>query len=132
MIRPPVARSTARQDQAAMRKYNGDKRYSTGAFPKLSRVVRARNPICQKIVNAGLYRNEQCHSPSVLVHHYHSPRTRPDLFLSVYDENGVSNLIALCAQCHCDSDGTDGENGAPLWVEGVDFVRTEFKQWQVG
>lgn len=131
MMRPPVAKSTARQEQARMRKYNGDKRYTTGPWPKVSEAVRRQNPICQKILNTGLYRNEQCHAPATLVHHHHSPDKFPHLFLRVYDDEGHSNLMALCDQCHVDNAGTDGSDGV-LWVEGIDFVRTEFKQWRVG
>jgi hypothetical protein len=82
--------------------------------------VKARNPVCQKlkVVNG---RRVQCLQPSFLVHHRLSPRVRPDLALSVYDEKGVSQLIALCDGCHPEIEGT------PDWVEGVDFVRTEFR-----
>jgi 5-methylcytosine-specific restriction endonuclease McrA len=121
MLRPPVARSRARQEQAAMRKYNGDKKYTVGAWPKLSNVMRRLNPVCQRIPNAGLYKaGEQCHSPSSLVHHLISPRQRPELFLV------PSNLVCLCEQCHPDAEGT------PDWVEGKDYVKTELPKWGVG
>jgi hypothetical protein len=95
--------------------------------------VKARNPMCQKlhVVNGRL---ERCHNPSYLVHHRWSPRARPELFLSVYDEKRISNLIALCATCH------PADAGTPDWVEARDgdpvppgggngnfFVRTEFE-----
>jgi len=107
-----------------MRKYNGDKRYTTGAWPKLSRVMRGLNPICQRIIVSNLYGTEQCHSPATLVHHIVSPRQRPDLFLV------PSNLICLCDQCHPDAEGT------PNWKEWDgktgDFVPTVLPKWRVG
>ena len=130
MRKTPTAKAPARTPTA--QEHGGDPKYSTGAWPKLSRVVRARNPICQRILNVGLYKNEQCHNFSQLVHHRHGASAHPELFLSVYDKEGISNLIALCLGCHIDSDGTDGTNGTVNWIEGVDFVRTEFKQWRVG
>jgi hypothetical protein len=92
-------------------------RYNTGPFPKLSKILRGQNPICQKLNAAGI----RCSSLSVLVHHRHSPRSRPDLFLRVFDENNVSQLICLCASDHPKDDGT------PDWKEGIDFCRTEFR-----
>jgi hypothetical protein len=95
----------------------------------IATVVKAKNPLCQKLIREG-GRLIRCRHFSYLVHHRLSPRQRPDLFLSVYDENGVSQLIALCADCHPNSEGT------PDWKEGVEgpvppgggefFIRTEF------
>lgn len=96
----------------------------------VAKAVKVRNPICQKLESV-CGRLEQCHRPAYLVHHRISPRVRPDLALKVYDEKGMSNLIALCARCHPDSDGT------PDWREashgdmtppggGEFFVRTQF------
>lgn len=96
----------------------------------ISPAVKARNPICQKLhlVDGRL---EQCRNWSFLVHHRNSPRLRPDLFASVFDERGISNLIALCQGCHPQSDGT------PEWQEarpgdvathGEFFIKT---QWHI-
>jgi len=58
-----------------------------------------RNPQCQKLHNInGVLR--RCRNLSYLVHHITGARLRPDLFLSVFDENGKSNLVALCSACH--------------------------------
>jgi hypothetical protein len=130
MLKTPTARRPS--DTPTAQEHGGDPKYSTGAWPKLSRVVRARNPICQKIISLGSYRGEQCRHFSQLVHHRHGAIAHSELFLSVYDKEGVSNLIALCLNCHVDSDGTDGTNGTVNWREGIDFVRTEYKQWYVG
>lgn len=35
-----------------------------------------------------------------VVHHVHHLTDRPDLKLSVYDENGERNLISVCRECH--------------------------------
>jgi 5-methylcytosine-specific restriction endonuclease McrA len=99
-----------------------DKRYKTTAWTWLSKLVRSQNPICQRIRDDGRG-PEQCRYASRMVHHHHSPKDRPDLMLSVYDEAGSSNLVALCLQCHNDSPGTFG-----TWIEGRDFVRTNFTQ----
>ena len=40
------------------------------------------------------------YTKAVLVHHVHHLTDRPDLALSVYDENGDRQLISLCRQCH--------------------------------
>jgi hypothetical protein len=95
---------------------------SQGPFVKLSRTIKGQNPVCQR-----LERGVQCDKPSEITHHRHSPNSRPDLLLSVYDEQGVSNLLALCRDHHPPSDGT------PSWREGLpgdknaDFVRTVFR-----
>jgi hypothetical protein len=85
-----------------------------GAFGVRPAVL-MHNPRCQRIVDG-----KQCWHGAALVHHRISPRERPDLFLSPFDENGFSQLIALCRDCHPNSEGT------PDWVEGKDYVRTEF------
>lgn len=77
--------------------------------------VLMRNRRCQRVING-----KQCWNGATLVHHRISPRVRPDLFSRPFDENGTSQLIALCRDCHPRDEGT------PNWVEGVDFVRTEF------
>src|SRR5579862_2111426 len=97
--------------------------------------VRTRNPICQKLhcENGRLVR---CHNASRLVHHVTGARLRPDLFLSVYDETGKSNLIALCQGCHPSAEETNA------WQEAAEgslvpagkgnaefFVRTEWRIW---
>jgi 5-methylcytosine-specific restriction endonuclease McrA len=112
---PPVAKSAARQEQTARRRYDpNDKRYKTTAWKKLSLLMRGLNSICQKMPNKGLYKpGEQCHAPSTMTHHIVSPRQRPDLFYV------ASNLICLCDQCHNDSEGTEG-----IWEEGRDYVAT--------
>jgi hypothetical protein len=131
MLKTPTARQPS-STPTAKGTHDGDPKYTTGAWPKVSRKVRSDNPICQKILNVGLYKNEQCHNASQLVHHRHGAIAYPELFLSVYDKDGVSNLIALCLNCHVDTDGTDGTNGTDNWIEGVHFVRTEYREWRVG
>ncbi len=88
-----------------------------------------RNPVCQKLIAEGS-RLVQCRNASYLVHHRWSPRHRPELAYAVYDEKGVSQLIALCSECHPSDDGT------PHWCEATEgpippgggecFVRTVF------
>ena len=121
----PSGTPTAQQND------NGTK-YQSPHWRRVSRKIRSDNAVCQRILNVGLYHNEQCHNASQMVHHRRGAIAHPELFLSVYDRDGVSNLIALCWGCHVDFDGTDGTNGTPLWVEGVDFVRTEYQPWRVG
>lgn len=100
----------------AFRKYS-----SQGPFVKLSRLLKAQNYQCQRLV-----KGVRCERLSEITHHRLSPTDRPDLKLSVYDENGVSQLIALCREHHPPTDGT------PHWIEGkigdrnADFIRTEF------
>jgi hypothetical protein len=89
--------------------------YNSPAWRKTSHLVRSHNSLCQRLING-----KQCTEPSRLVHHRLSPYRRRDLFLSIYDENGVSQLIALCQSHHPDVD-------TPDWREGVDFTRTEFR-----
>ncbi|HXZ14067.1 MAG TPA: hypothetical protein VEG64_16900 [Candidatus Sulfotelmatobacter sp.] len=103
----------------AARGYSDDPRYTRGAWPKLSRVMRGHNPVCQKILNVGMYKNEQCHNASTLVHHLVSPKERPDLFLV------PSNLVCLCENCHPPTEGT------PDWVAGKDYVATVLPKWRV-
>jgi hypothetical protein len=116
MRRTPTAKLAGHDaDQKEKERYRKNdavnRMYKTGrlgrAWMWTSRLVRSANPICQKIVNG-----EQCTNPSTLVHHLQSPRSRPELFLS------VKNLVALCDSCHVPDDGT------PEWVEGVHFVKT--------
>ena len=135
MDKPPVANRPEPPVQRG--RYNNShpdhKKYTQGAWPRLARKIKSDNPICQRLPATGMYRpGEQCHSPAVLVHHRRGALAHPELFLSVYDNEGVSNLIALCQRCHVDSDGTDGENGTDNWIEGIHFVRTQYKQWGVG
>ena len=92
------------------------KQYSSGPFVKLSRLVKAKNMLCQRVIGG-----VQCTRLSQITHHRISPHQDGSLFLCVYDKNNVSQLIALCREHHPDSDGT------PTWKEGVDFVRTEFR-----
>ena len=101
----------------------------------LALAVRTRNPICQKLHIEGL-RLRRCHNKSDCVHHAHGPRVRPDLFLSVYDEHGKSNLIALCNDCHPREraetsewrEMAEGDAVPPGESKGEFFVRT---QWSV-
>jgi len=99
--------------------HGGDPKYTTGPWPKLSRVLRALNPVCQRILNVGSYHNEQCHNASQLTHHLIAPQQRPDLFLQ------ASNLVCLCLSCHPDTEGTPG------WVEGKDYVATVLPKWGI-
>lgn len=39
---------------------------------------------------------------TMLVHHVHPLRVRPDLALSDFDESGNPNLVVLCDSCHWD------------------------------
>lgn len=87
-----------------------DRMYQRARWKKTRWLFLSNNPVCQRI-----HRAEQCQNPSTLVHHLLSPRNRPDLFTE------PTNLCALCAHCHPDSEGT------PEWVEGKDYVKTEFR-----
>ncbi len=118
MEKPAVATSNAREEQTARRRYDpNDKFYKSGPWPKLSQVMRRLNPVCQRILNAGLYKNEQCHNASALTHHIVSPKQRPELALV------PANLICLCEHCH------PTEQGTPGWVVGKDYVATVLPHW---
>jgi hypothetical protein len=101
----------------------------------LALAVRQRNPICQKLHVVG-GRLIRCRYASALVHHMNGARLRPDLFFSVFDENGKSNLVALCKECHPEHrDETrewremrEGNSVPPGEGRGQFFVRTE---WEV-
>jgi hypothetical protein len=100
-----------------------DKWYKGRAWRLVSALVRSFNPICQRLLDDGRGGMERCHNPSTLVHHHNSPKQRPDLFASIFDKEGGSNLIALCSHCHTDAEGTVG-----VWLEGRDFARTFYKK----
>jgi hypothetical protein len=75
-------------------------------------VVRC-NPICQRndIRNPLTFVNEQCHNPSMMVHHLISPRVRKDLFTT------PSNVVALCDGCHAKTEGeVDGKRDPEKYV----------------
>jgi hypothetical protein len=122
MQRTPTAQLPGATPTARAADDNIDAQYKQGplgaAWISTSKLMRRLNPVCQKIVNDGLYRNEQCHNPAALVHHLVSPRQDPKLFLV------ASNLVALCAHCHPPDDGT------PWWKVGVDYVATNLPQWR--
>jgi 5-methylcytosine-specific restriction endonuclease McrA len=117
MLKTPTAKMPGGTPTADL--HFGDKRYVQGAWPKLSRVMRRLNPVCQRILNVGSYRNEQCHNAAALVHHLIAPQERPELFLQ------PTNLVALCFSCHPDTPGT------PNWVVGKDYVETELPKWRI-
>jgi len=107
-----VHRANNDRTRDTVRKLYNDPRWRSGVQPRLI----AENGLCQRLVNG-----KRCINLAMLVHHRNSPRERPDLMFAVYDENGISNLICLCRDCHPSSEGT------PTWREGVDFTRTEFE-----
>jgi hypothetical protein len=110
MKSPPSA--VANQVREPRVRFGVDQRYRTPAWTWLSKVMRALNPVCQRLHLDGYGKLEQCRNPSGLVHHIISPKQDPSLFLV------PSNLICLCEHDHDDSEGT------PDWVAGVDFVET--------
>lgn len=82
--------------------------YWLSAWKRFCRMVLNRNPICQRII-----KGEQCREAARVIHHLISPRHRPDLFLE------PTNVLALCFNCH-----PGGEEGTPLWREGLDYVKS--------
>lgn len=69
--------------------------YKSAAWKHLrARVLKMDRNECQMCRAQGNY------SKAVTVHHVHHVRDRPDLALSLYDENGERNLVSLCKQCH--------------------------------
>lgn len=59
----------------------------------------------QKVLAIDHYECTKCkargkYSRASLVHHVHHLKDRPDLALSVYDEDGKRQLVSLCRPCH--------------------------------
>lgn len=57
-------------------------------------VLRMDHLECQECKRRGRY------SKGYIVHHIHHVKDRPDLALSVFDENGKRNLECVCKKCH--------------------------------
>ena len=96
------------------------KRYSVTAWRKCSMLCRRCNSICQRIVRDPLTgKCEQCRNASTLAHHIVSPRQGGAMF-------DLKNLLALCDFCHPPDEGT------PCWVEGVDFVASNYPRTVTG
>lgn len=69
--------------------------YSWHSWKRVRReVMKMDKQECQRCKARGRY------SKAVLVHHVHHLKDRPDLALSVYDEDGERNLVSLCKHCH--------------------------------
>ena len=81
--------------------------YISTAWQKLRKFLRARNPVCQRIVNGA-----RCHEPSYLVHHLRGIHAASELRLD------PSNLVCLCRAHHPDYD-------TPDWQVSVDYAPTE-------
>src|ERR1700722_11491747 len=118
MLKTPTAQAPGGTPIA--KEHGGDPKYATGPWPKVSRLMRRLNPVCQRILNVGSYHSERCHNASILTHHLIAPQQRPDLFLV------ASNLVCLCLSCHPDTEGT------PDWKPNVDYVPTELPKWNIG
>ena len=99
-----------RRETNSFRKRNDpiNRLYWLASWKRFCRIVFNRNQICQRII-----KGEQCREAATVVHHLISPRQRPDLFLD------PTNVLALCEHCH-----PGGEEGTPLWREGVDYVKS--------
>ena len=93
----------ARQNDAVNRLYD------RAAWRKFTQAIRARNPLCQRIVD-----RVQCQNAGTEAHHLVSPRVDISRFLD------PQNVVCLCTEHH------DNREGTPEWVSGVDYVPTEF------
>jgi hypothetical protein len=90
-----------------------DRLYHTAAWMRFSKMMRGKNPICQRIdkdFRTGL--PEQCHTPSQEVHHILSPRVHPANMWK------AENVVCLCRSHHPKGEGT------PNWKPGIDYVPT--------
>ena len=127
-----LAENCTRHTNAAQQSDAQRKRTDPNTFLRNKRVWRDRtspsvigqNVICQRIKPNYLGVMEQCRNQSQVVHHRIGPNGDAHKFFSVFLD-GVSQLIALCEQCH----GVERDpGGTPEWVEGRDFVRTNWKE----
>lgn len=59
-----------------------------------ARVLKMDNYECQKCKAEGRY------SRAEIVHHIHHLKDRPDLALSIWDDEGKRNLISICKYHH--------------------------------
>lgn len=78
-------------------------RYNSTAWRRFTVLIKAHNPICQRIeYNPLTGKEEQCREPASEVHHLVSPRERPDLFTV------ASNVVAICKRHHHKGEGEPG------------------------
>ncbi len=94
------------------------KMYQTPAWKNFRLAVLQRNPICQRLVEnwrTGFLEMEQCSNPATDIHHFKSPRVRPDLFTD------WANVAALCTHCHHKNAGeTDTSRYVPtVKLDGI-------------
>jgi 5-methylcytosine-specific restriction protein A len=102
-VRARAAYDSDRHKDPIARLYNA-------TWDKLKAMLRARgNVICQRLENG-----RQCTRPVEIYHHKVSPRKDVSLMYA------PPNVIGLCRQHHPPDEGT------PWWVEGVDYVPTEW------
>ena len=74
---------------------NGDAFYSWPEWRRLKAdVLRLDRFECQECRKKGRY------TKGYIVHHINHLKDRPDLALSVFDENGRRNLECVCKKCH--------------------------------
>jgi|GEM_PF-4013353 hypothetical protein len=88
-IKTPIAKTTNRAHDDSVRAL-----YKTARWLKFAEMVKAYNPVCQRIVNG-----EQCHSAAKIIHHILSPKKCPSLFLD------WRNVVGVCTEHHPDSSG---------------------------
>jgi 5-methylcytosine-specific restriction protein A len=90
--------------------------YNSATWERFKTMLRGRgNVLCQRLIHG-----RQCMRPVEIFHHLASPREKPELMYS------PGNVIGLCRQCHPPDEGT------PWWVEGKDYVATEWTEIYVG
>jgi hypothetical protein len=99
-------------EQAKQREYserNADevmKLYRTQRWERFKRYMRARNPLCQRILEDGT----QCEQFSTILHHIVSPRVTLHLMFD------AENILCVCAQHH---PNTPGELDPSRYVKTV-------------
>ena len=70
--------------------------YTSAAWYKVRReVMRLDHYECVRCKSKG-----NVYTGRLIVHHINHLEDRPDLALSIYDENGKRNLECLCQKCH--------------------------------
>lgn len=96
-----------------------NKFYHSGEWQKIrAQVLEMDHYECQMCKASGKLTHRRADNKgmkqTLVVHHVHHLKDRPDLALSVYDENGERNLITLCEGCHNLVHPEKGTRGKPV------------------